>query len=118
MYKDQIFALLGHNGAGKTTTMSMLTGMYSATEGEAHVFGKDIFTQMDDVRNFLGVCPQFDILFDMLTPEEHLEIFCKFKGVDKETIQAEIDSTIEDVDLVPKRKCYSKNLSGGQKRKL
>lgn len=33
MYKDQIFALLGHNGAGKTSTISMLTGMYEFTSG-------------------------------------------------------------------------------------
>jgi len=33
MYKNQIFALLGHNGAGKTTTMSMLTGMIEPTDG-------------------------------------------------------------------------------------
>ena len=32
-YKDEIFALLGHNGAGKTTLISMLTGMYEASNG-------------------------------------------------------------------------------------
>ena len=34
-YKDEIFALLGHNGAGKTTLISMLTGMYEASNGVA-----------------------------------------------------------------------------------
>ena len=57
MYKGQIFALLGHNGAGKTTTLSMLTGLITASEGEAQVFDKDLFNQMDDVRQFMGVCP-------------------------------------------------------------
>ena len=50
MYSDQIFCLLGHNGAGKTTTISMLTGLYQATEGQATIFGLNIFTQMDEVR--------------------------------------------------------------------
>lgn len=81
MYKGQIFALLGHNGAGKTTTISMLTGLIAPSEGQAKVFNKDLFNQMDDVRQFMGVCPQHDVLFDLLTPEEHLEVFCDFKGV-------------------------------------
>ena len=38
MYKDQIFALLGHNGAGKTSTISILNGLYAATSGTATVF--------------------------------------------------------------------------------
>jgi len=44
MYADQIFVLLGHNGAGKTTTISMLTGLLSASEGTAEVFGVDMFS--------------------------------------------------------------------------
>lgn len=81
MYTGQIFALLGHNGAGKTTVISMLTGLLSPTEGEAQVFGHDIFSDITNVREFLGVCPQHNILFDMLTPREHLEIFSDFKGI-------------------------------------
>jgi ABC-type multidrug transport system ATPase subunit len=70
---------------------------------------------LGDVRKFLGVCPQFDILFDMLTPEEHFEIFCMFKGVDKSDIPGFIQQTMKDVDLVSKSGTFSKNLSGGQK---
>ena len=72
MYSDQIFVLLGHNGAGKTTTISMLTGLLEATEGEAQVFGVDMFNEMNTVRKFMGVCPQHDVLFELLSVEEHL----------------------------------------------
>lgn len=47
MYSGQIFALLGHNGAGKTTTLSMLTGLLEQNEGEAEVFGFNVFDDMD-----------------------------------------------------------------------
>ena len=57
MYNGQIFALLGHNGAGKTTTLSMLTGLLNPTSGKAEVFGIDIFSEMDEFRKILGVCP-------------------------------------------------------------
>ncbi len=86
MYEGQIFALLGHNGAGKTTTISMLTGMLDITSGSANAYGKDIENEIDDIRKFMGVCPQHDILFDNLTVKEHLEMFATFKGVKGEQV--------------------------------
>lgn len=118
MYNGQIFALLGHNGAGKTTTISMLTGLIEATEGYAEVFGIDIFNNMDEMRKMLGVCPQHDVLFDYLTPEDHLRLFCSFKGTDPTIIEKEVVRMLEDIDLIDKRKTMAKFLSGGEKRKL
>jgi ATP-binding cassette subfamily A (ABC1) protein 3 len=50
MYQNQIFALLGHNGAGKTTTISMLTGMLDITSGSATAYGKDVESELEDIR--------------------------------------------------------------------
>lgn len=57
MYDSQIFALLGHNGAGKTTTISMLTGLIEKSGGSAKCYNVDLFEEMDEVREFMGVCP-------------------------------------------------------------
>ena len=43
VYKNQIFALLGHNGAGKTTTISVLTGMSAPTSGSAKLLEIEMF---------------------------------------------------------------------------
>jgi ATP-binding cassette subfamily A (ABC1) protein 3 len=64
MYKNQIFSFLGHNGAGKSTTISILSGLIANSGGRAEVFGRDINTEMHEIRKFMGVCPQHDILFD------------------------------------------------------
>lgn len=64
MYQGQIFALLGHNGAGKTTTISMITGMTDLTKGYLAVHGE---TQVQKIRDQLGVCPQHDTLYEDLT---------------------------------------------------
>jgi len=40
--KGEILGLLGPNGAGKTTVISMLTGLFPATSGNAWVAGFDI----------------------------------------------------------------------------
>ena len=79
IFKGQITALLGHNGAGKTTTISMLTGLFSPTDGSADVNGLSIISDMDAIRESLGLCPQHNVLFDRLTVKEHLDFFISLK---------------------------------------
>lgn len=75
IYPSQITAFLGHNGAGKTTTISILTGLFKATEGTAIINGYDINEDLEKIRESLGLCPQFNMLFDKLTVYEHLIFF-------------------------------------------
>jgi ATP-binding cassette subfamily A (ABC1) protein 3 len=82
MFADQIFVLLGHNGAGKTSLISVLTGIFEHSAGSAEAFGTDMFNNFDEIREFTGICPQHDVLFELLTVREHLEIFYDFKGGD------------------------------------
>ncbi len=53
-----VWCMYGATGAGKSTTVSMLTGLYPATSGDCRVLGSSITTDMDSVRQMLGVCPQ------------------------------------------------------------
>lgn len=113
MYNGQIYALLGHNGAGKTTTISMLTGLLEPTSGHAEAFGTSVFGDMEEVRKILGVCPQHDVLFDFLTPEDHLRLFCAFKGSDPNDVEREVNTMLEEIDLTGVRHQLAKTLSGG-----
>ncbi|XP_056088824.1 phospholipid-transporting ATPase ABCA1 [Rhinichthys klamathensis goyatoka] len=117
-YEGQITSFLGHNGAGKTTTMSILTGLFPPTAGTIYVKGMDIRTDMDIIRRTLGVCPQHNVLFDILTVEEHVWFYGRMKGISMEEVEKEIDSLLEDVGLQHKRHEQTKNLSGGMQRKL
>ena len=111
-----------YTGAGKTTTISMLTGMLTPTEGYAVINGKNITSQMDTIREDLGICLQHDCLFPELTVLEHIRFFSRIKGVyQKETFEdaeRSVETAIRDVALFEKRNTYSKDLSGGMKRKL
>jgi len=118
MFSGQITALLGHNGAGKSTTIAMLTGLTVPDGGSAMIEGYDIAHDMAAVRTSLGVCPQHDILFPLLTVEEHLAMYARFKGCPRSELKQEVEKMILSVGLTEKRKVYSKYLSGGQKRKL
>ena len=95
--------------------------MLQPTDGFATVYGYDVFNRdLDDVRRFMGVCPQHDILFDLLTPYEHLSVFQNFKGSEKSPKQKhdEIEKLLKDVHLYDMRETQAKNLSGGSRRKL
>ncbi|XP_042053846.1 ABC transporter A family member 1-like isoform X2 [Salvia splendens] len=118
LYENQILALLGHNGAGKSTTMSMLVGLIQPTSGDALVFGKSILTDMDEIRQSLGVCPQYDILFPELTVKEHLEIFANIKGVNEDCLENVAIEMAEEVGLADKINTHVRALSGGMRRKL
>jgi len=122
MYMGQVTCLLGHNGAGKTTCISMLTGMLGVTSGNAIVNGKSILTQMADIREDIGVCLQHDCIFPQLTVKEHIRFFARVKGLYEtntyEEAESSVDSSIKDVALYEKRNTFSKDLSGGMKRKL
>nr|VZI36429.1 unnamed protein product [Spirometra erinaceieuropaei] len=117
-YEGQITSFLGHNGAGKTTTMSILTGIYPASSGDAYICGKNIRTEMSAIRTFLGLCPQHNILYDRLTVREHLFFYGSIKGLSKEELAEETNAFLQQLDLIDKADDLSQSLSGGQKRRL
>ena len=92
--RGQLICLLGHNGAGKTTTINMLTGMLPVSGGDAVIYGKYVTSDMDDIRSFMGICPQHDVLWDQLTGIEHVRLFAGLKGVPRDQIVAYLDKAL------------------------
>ncbi|XP_067454380.1 phospholipid-transporting ATPase ABCA1b isoform X2 [Thunnus thynnus] len=117
-YEGQITSFLGHNGAGKTTTMSILTGLFPPTSGTAYIMGRDIRTELSTIRQSLGVCPQHNVLFSMLTVEEHIWFYARLKGLSEEQVKGEIEQILQDTGLPHKRSSRTSTLSGGMQRKL
>ena len=116
--KGQVFGLLGVNGAGKTTTFKMLCGLYCPSGGEIHVMGKDATKQMDQVRKHVGYCPQFDALWDLLTPREHVLLYAKIRGYTGQELQDVVNTKLAELDLLEYTNVAAGTLSGGNKRKL
>lgn len=114
--------LLSFAGLGKTTLINILTGAMAPTGGSATVAGKNVRTQIQRIRQDIGVCLQHNCLFPQLTVREHLQFFSRLKGLYSELSYSEaeqhVDRAIQDVALFEKRDTLSKNLSGGMKRKL
>uniref|UniRef100_A0A7M4FDT2 P-type phospholipid transporter n=1 Tax=Crocodylus porosus TaxID=8502 RepID=A0A7M4FDT2_CROPO len=117
-YEGQITAFLGHNGAGKTTTLSVLTGLFPPTSGTVLVGGEDIQMHMDSIRQKIGMCPQYNILFNHLTVAEHILFYAQLKGRSKKEAELELEMMLEEIGLPHKRNEEAQNLSGGLQRKL
>ncbi|XP_037086261.1 ATP-binding cassette sub-family A member 7-like [Pollicipes pollicipes] len=117
-YEGQITSFLGHNGAGKTTTISILIGLFPPTKGTAKIYNFDIRSEMDQIRQSLGICPQYNTLFDDMTVAEHIWFYARLKGRLPADVEEESDKMVEDLGLPHKRDELSKNLSGGMQRKL
>ena len=68
----------------------------------------------------MGVCPQHNVLFDLLTPQETIQDFQEFKGAvgTRKARSEEVDKLLKDVGIWEFRNTQGKNLSGGNKRKL
>lgn len=58
----------------------MLTGLSPPSSGTIIINGRDMCTHLPAVRLEIGVCPQHDVLFDMLTVQEHLLLYGSVKA--------------------------------------
>ena len=76
--------MLGHNGAGKSTTINLLTGMLKPTNGNIELIGMNYDNNLNEIRKNIGLCLQYNVLYDDLTIENHLEYYCKIKGINSE----------------------------------
>ncbi len=83
---NELMGILGHNGAGKTTLINILTGVISPDDVpdlEIIINNRNI-EKIDEIRKYIGVCSQFDILWGELTAEEHLYMFARLKNIQKD----------------------------------
>ncbi|XP_067462482.1 retinal-specific phospholipid-transporting ATPase ABCA4-like isoform X2 [Thunnus thynnus] len=114
----ECFGLLGVNGAGKTTTFKMLTGDTDVTSGEATVAGYSILTEILDVHQNMGYCPQFDAIDELLTGREHLYLYARLRGVPESEIPRVAEWGIQKLGLTEYAGHCAGTYSGGNKRKL
>ena len=98
--------------------ISVLTGLYPITSGSAIVGGFDVKTQIQQIYKSIGICPQFDILWGDLSISEHLYFYARLKGVKAKDENKVVEKALKDVNLFELRKRITKNLSGGERRRL
>ena len=107
------FGLLGFNGSGKTTTFKSITKEILFDSGTISLFGKDINSEFNDIRQNIGYCPQENPLFDYMKVKEIIKFYLTLKN-SKESVH----NICNKFGLEKYLETYCINLSGGNKRKL
>jgi ABC-2 type transport system ATP-binding protein len=110
--------LLGLNGAGKTTLFSLATRLYAQSAGAIRILGMDIRERMLECLRQMGIVFQQPTLDLDLTVEQNLYYHCALHGLSRRDAASRIAAEIERVGLVDQRRDKTRELSGGQRRRI
>lgn len=112
--KGEIFGFLGRNGAGKTTFINLLTGIMIPTSGKFNLLNHN--GNLDDIKQKIGVLPDYSSFYDNLSAKEHIKYFSKLSG--KKLTNLKISETLELVGLKEHQNKKVGKFSFGMKKKL
>jgi len=113
-----IYGVLGPNGAGKTTTINMLATLMNPDSGSAKIFGHDVKTEAQAVRQLIGVTGQYASVDETLSATENLIIFSRLLGLSAAESRKKSTELLEEFGLTEAAKRPLSKFSGGMRRRL
>ncbi|WP_405737183.1 ABC transporter ATP-binding protein [Streptomyces sp. NBC_01537] len=111
--RGELFALLGTNGAGKTSTVELLEGLARPSGGMVRVLGRDPYAERARVRPRIGVMLQEGGFPAELTVGETARMWAGCVNGARP-----VDEALAMVGLAARRGVRTKQLSGGERRRL
>ena len=116
--QGDFFALLGPNGAGKSTTIGIVSSLVNKSFGQVKVFGYDLDTQKNLVKQCIGLVPQ-EFNFNVFEKVENIILQqAGYYGIDSTLAKKRTEKYLKKLELWDKRMEAGRNLSGGMKRRL
>ena len=114
--QGEMLGLLGPNGAGKTTMIRAIAGRVRLDGGTVTVHGHKFAAGAP--RPDLGVVPQENALYPLLTARENLEMFGRLNGLEDKRLRERSAWALEWTGLADRAKSVVRSFSGGMKRRL
>ena len=116
--QGDFFALLGPNGAGKSTTIGIICSLVRKTEGAISVFQHDVDQDFSSAKHLIGVVPQEFNFNQFEKPIDILITQAGYFGIKASIASVRAQKYLKQLGLWEKRNDFSRNLSGGMKRRL
>lgn len=113
-----ITGLLGPNGAGKSTCLRLLSTVFRADAGTAHIGGIDVAANPLSVRRSIGVLPHGSGLYPHLTAVENIRYYGALHGMPKATLEARIEDLVERLEMGAIAGRRAKGFSQGERTKV
>ena len=112
----EVVAMLGKNGSGKTTLLRVIATSLRPTRGTGTVFGNELVTDADSVRECVGVLGHHSGLYDDLTASENLKFATQMSGM--RVPREQILQALNEVGLGDEAGERVRGFSAGMRRRL
>lgn len=120
--RGEIKIILSGSGGGKSTILKLILGLLKPDAGQILVDGQEIThrdeTEMQTVRDEIGMVFQEGALFDSQTVYENVAYRLFERGMPEEDIEAEVRSLLEFVKLEKEMDKLPAELSGGMRKRV
>ena len=125
LYPGEVLGLLGHNGAGKSTLIKILSGAYTADEGEIFLSGKKVSIRAPRDAKAHGVETIYQALAlaDNLTAPANIFLGRELTGplgaLDDDKMENETRKILDRLELkIGSLRDTVRNFSGGQRQAI
>ena len=120
--KGEIKIILSGSGGGKSTILKLVLGLLKPDAGEIFIDGEEITefdeTELQRVRDKIGMVFQEGALFDSLTVYENVAFRLQERGVPEEAVEEEVRSLLKFVKLEKEMDKLPSELSGGMRKRV
>lgn len=114
----KITGLLGPNGAGKSTTLRVLYTVLKPDSGSAFIDGVDVINDSLGARRRIGTLPHGSGLYPHLSARENIAYYARLYEMPRDTIDAAVQTVIDQLDINDFADRRTKGFSQGQKTKV
>ena len=114
----EVFGFLGPNGSGKTTLFRILSTLIPAPAGSVRMFGRDVATDVAEVRRRIGVVFQSPSIDRQLTAAENLRHHGHLYGLHGRDLEDRIAANLARVGLIDRADDRTDTFSGGMRRRV
>lgn len=116
----EVFALLGPNGSGKSTLLRVLATVQAPhdNKGSATIFGNNITSDAQAVRQHIAVVFQHPALDLKLSAYENLNVHGRLYGLSGKPLDEAIKQALDQLGLANRMHEHVESFSGGMRRRV